>query len=188
MRILRTAVLIVVSLFVALPQATAVAQPASPLYPLVDAAAQRLETADPIAAAKWITGGPLTDKPRAEQVLDSVAAAADAHGIDRDYVRDIFRNQIDATEGIEYTRFGQWKFDPASAPVTAPDLSQSRAEIDRLNTKMVDEIAAQWNSLHSPECTAAVASATQAVGDARRFDPLYRQALASATRSYCPRG
>ena len=38
------------------------------------------------------------------------------------YVRTIFTDQIAATEGIEYTRFGQWKFDPATAPTTAPDL------------------------------------------------------------------
>ncbi|SEH65360.1 chorismate mutase [Mycolicibacterium rutilum] len=185
MLILRTTVLLLATLSFALPQATAGAQPVSPLYRLVDAAAQRLETADPVAAAKWINGGPLTDKPRADKVLDDVAAEADARGIDRQYVRDVFRNQIDATEGIEYTRFGQWKFDPATAPTTAPDLAESRGQIDRLNKTMVEEIAAQWNSLHSPGCAAALSTATQAVGDARRFDPLFRQALASATRSYC---
>jgi chorismate mutase len=51
---------------------------------------------------------------------------------------------------------------------------------------MVDEIALQWNSLHAPACSAELAGATEAVATDRGLDPLYRQALSSATRSYCP--
>src|SRR5690349_17991329 len=108
---------------------TANADPTGPLYRLVDTAAQRLTTADPVAASKWISGGPITDVQRANQVLDSVGADADAHAIDPQYVRAVFTDQIHATEGIEYTRFAQWKFDPSSAPTAAPDLSESRAAI-----------------------------------------------------------
>ena len=151
----------------------------------MDTAAQRLATADPVAAFKWINGGPITDPQRADQVLDAVGSDATAHGIDQKYVRMVFTDQIDATEGIEYTRFGRWKFDPPTAPTTAPDLSDSRSDIDGLNKTMVDEIALQWNSLHSPTCSGELHEATDAVGAARQLDPLYRQALSSATRSYC---
>ena len=118
--------------------------------------------------------------------IDSAAADATAHGIAPEYVRTVFTDQIAATEGVEYTRFGQWKFDPNTAPTTAPDLSASRAQIDGFNKTMVDEIALQWNSLHSPGCSAELHDATDAVATARGLDPLYRQALSSATRSYCP--
>jgi chorismate mutase len=76
-----------------------------------------LQTADPVAASKWLT--------------------------------------------IQYSRFAGWKFDPATAPTSAPDLSASRSVIDGLNHRMVNEIAAQWPLLQSPAC---------------------------ATRSYCPGG
>lgn len=161
------------------------AEPAGPLYTLVEVAAQRLSTADPVAAYKWINGGPITDPQRAGQVLDTVGNDATAHGIDAHYVRTIFGDQIDATEGIQYTRFGQWKFDPATAPTVAADLSESRSAIDGFNKKMVDEIALQWDSLHSPDCAADLTSAKAAVVSARQLDPLYQQALSSATRSYC---
>ena len=161
------------------------AEPESPLYALVDVAAQRLATADPVAAYKWINGGPITDPQRAGQVLDTVGNDAAAHGIDQQYVRTVFEDQIDATEGIQYTRFGQWKFDPATAPTVAADLAESRSAIDGFNKKMVDEIALQWDSLHSPECAADLTSATSAVVSARHLDALYQQALSSATRSYC---
>ena len=174
----------VLSLAVGLP-AVAHAQPVVPYYRLVDTAAQRLATADPVAAFKWIDGGPITDPQRAGQVLDAVAADANTHGIDAPYVRAIFTEQIAATEGIEYTRFGQWKFDPSTAPTTAPDLLESRSAIDGFNRTMVDEIALHWNSLHSPGCVTDLASAIDAVVAGRRLDGLYQQALSSATRSYC---
>jgi chorismate mutase len=166
--------------------ASAQAEPAGPLYRLVDTAAQRLATADPVAASKWVNNGPpIDDPPRANSVLDAVGADATAHGIDPGYVRTVFTDQINATEGIEYMRFAQWKFDPTLAPVTGPDLSESRTAIDGFNKTMVDEIALQWNSLHSPTCSADLQETTEAVATARQLDPLYRQALASATRSYC---
>ena len=166
--------------------ANAHAEPVSPLYRLVDTAAQRLATADPVAASKWINGGPITDPQRANQVLDAVGGDATAHGIDQQYVRTVFTDQISATEGIEYTRFGQWKFDPATAPTTAPDLTESRTAIDGFNKTMVDEIALQWNSLHSADmCRRARSGDATPSRAARQLDPLYRQALSSATRSYC---
>ena len=166
--------------------ATAHADPAGPLYRLVDTAAQRLATADPVAAVKWVNAGPpIDDPPRAAAVLDTVGADASAHGIDPTYVRTVFTDQIHATEGIEYIRFGQWKFDPATAPTAGPDLSESRAAIDGFTRSMVDEIALQWNSLHGPACPADLREATDAVAADRQLDPLYRQALTSATRSYC---
>jgi chorismate mutase len=164
---------------------TASAQPVIPFYGLVDAAAQRLATADPVAAFKWINGGPITDPPRANQVLDSVSADAAARGIDQQYVRTVFTDQIAATEGIEYTRFGQWKFDESTAPAAAPDLTKSRSAIDGFNKKLVEEIALHWNSLHSAGCGQDLSDATAAVATARQLDGLYRQALTSATQSYC---
>ena len=116
----RSVVLLVAgSLLVGAVPATAGAEPAGPLYRLVDTAAQRLATADPVAASKWINGGPITDVQRANQVLDAVGADATAHNIDPQYVRTVFTDQINATEGIEYARFGQWKFDLPTAPTTA---------------------------------------------------------------------
>jgi chorismate mutase len=161
------------------------AEDPSTFYNLVDAAAQRLQTADAVAAYKWIDGGPITDPPRVKAVLDAVSADATAHQIDPGYVQHVFNDQINATEGVEYARFSQWKFDPASAPGTAPDLAASRADIDGFNKTIVNEIALHWDSLHGPDCWGELASATSAVVGARALDGLYQQALGSATHSYC---
>jgi chorismate mutase len=157
----------------------------SPLFGLVDAAAQRLQTADPVAAVKYKTGGAVDDPQREQQVIDSVKAAAAAKQIDPGYVENVFRNQIDATNAIEHARFSDWKLDPGSVPAAAPDLSSSRATIDRLNQTMVDEIAAHWDSLHSPSCDSDLDSARRAVISSRQFDDLYQRALTYATHSFC---
>jgi chorismate mutase len=163
----------------------AAAEEPGPLYSLVDTAAQRLMTAEPVAAFKWINGGPINDPPRVQVVLDGVGADASAQQLDPQYVRDIFRDQINATEGIQFTRFGQWKLDPALAPATAPDLAASRTAIDGYNRTMVTEIGAHRDTLLGPACGAALDSAAQAVITARALDPMYQQALAVATESYC---
>lgn len=164
------------------PQAAA---QADPLVALVDAAAQRLQTADPIAANKWITKGTIEDAARAGQVLDAVGADAAARGIDQERVRRIFTDQIGATEGIEYARFSQWKLDPAAAPTVAPELASSRTVIDGLNRTIVEQLAVNWPLLRSPDCAARVGEAIITVNAARALDPLYRQALSFVTRNYC---
>ncbi len=156
-----------------------------PLYELIDAATQRLLTADPVAATKWLNGGPITDPVRVQQVLDAVTTEAQIAQLPTEYVTRLFAAQIDATEAIQYSRFSWWKFDPGAAPSAAPDLSASRALIDGLNRRMVGEIAEQWPVLRSPDCPLRLAAAKTVVADERRLDPLYRQALDTATRSYC---
>ncbi|TFV54709.1 chorismate mutase [Mycobacterium sp. PS03-16] len=156
-----------------------------PLTALVDAAAERLGTAEAVAANKWNTKGPIEDPARVAQVLNAVATDATARGVDPARVRRIFTDQIGATEAIEYTRFAQWKLDPAAAPATAPDLAASRSVIDGLNRAMVEQMAAHWPVLTSPDCPARVREATDAVSAARVLDPLYRQALTFVTRGYC---
>ncbi|BDX35008.1 secreted chorismate mutase [Mycobacterium antarcticum] len=160
------------------------AEPPS-LFALVDAAAQRLETADAVAASKWITHAPIEDAVREQQVIDAVTAAAGDVGVDPSYVARAFRDQIDATVAVQYDRFGEWKLDPGGAPTAAPDLSDSRATIDALNRTMVSEIAAQWDSLRAPQCDVDLETASNDVAAARDLDAEYRRALAFATRSYC---
>ena len=165
--------------------APAHADDVNPLVELVDAAAQRLQTAEPVAATKWSTHDPVEDPERVQQVLSTVSADAAGRGIDPDDVVQIFTDQINATEAIEYTRFAQWKFDPAGAPAAAPGLSASRATIDGLNKVMVEQLATVWPLLHSLDCAGRLDAARSTVIDARGLDPLYQQALSFVTRSYC---
>lgn len=163
------------------------ADPASPLTPLVDAAAQRLQVAEPVAAYKWNQHGAIEDPVRVQQELARLGDEADAAHVERDYVTRVFGDQIGATEAIEYSRFADWKLNPASAPGDSPDLSASRSSIDAFNRAMVAQIADDWNLLHSPECAPQLGAARNDVIRDRRLDGLYQKALSSATQSYCQR-
>lgn len=160
----------------------------SPLSELIDAAAQRLQTAEPVAAFKWNTHGAIEDPARVQQELTKLRTAATletAEHVDPEYVARIFGDQINATEAIEYSRFADWKLNQASAPAAAPDLSSSRSAIDALNQTMLTQIVGNWDLLHSPACAARLDEARNDVTQARQLDSLYQQALALATRSYC---
>jgi len=142
--------------------------------------------AEPVAAFKWQSHGSIEDPSRVEQQLTALRADAVAKHIDADYVVRVFGDQVHATEGIEYRRFADWKLNPSDAPTTAPDLSASRSTIDGLNQTMLTQIALNWDLLGSPACAVALDAARNEVVGARRLDDLYQQALALATRSYCP--
>jgi chorismate mutase len=161
------------------------AEPGGPLTALVEAAAARLQVAEPVAAFKWDTHGAIEDPARVDQQLAALGAeAADRH-IDPDYVARVFGDQVRATEAIEYQRFADWKLNPAAAPGAPPDLSASRSVIDGLNQTMLTQIVANWDLLHSPACGSQLDAARNDVMHARQLDGLYRQALSRATQSYC---
>ncbi|MDT5225107.1 MAG: chorismate mutase [Mycobacterium sp.] len=160
----------------------------SALSALVDALAERLEIAEPVAAYKWSAHGDIEDPVRVEQELASLREDAASAQIDPDYVVRVFGDQINATEAIEYRRFADWKLDPGLQPSGADgpaDLSASRTAIDMLNTKILSHIALNWNLLHDPACARQLEDARTDAIRVRRFDNLYRQALTTATRSYC---
>jgi len=161
------------------------ADAASPLTALVDAAAQRLQVAEPVAAFKWNTHGAIEDEGRVRQELAKVGAEAATARIDPNYVTRIFGDQINATEAIEYSRFAGWTLNPADAPTAPPDLSASRSTIDGLNQTMLSQIVANWDLLHSPACAPQLDAARGDVIRDRQLDGLYQQALSLATRSYC---
>ncbi len=159
----------------------------SPLTELVDAAAQRLQIAEPVAAFKWNTHGAIEDPDRVQQELAKLGAEATAQHVEPNYVTRVFGDQIDATEAIEYSRFADWKLNPEDVPAGAPDISASRSSIDALNQTMLTQIVANWDLLHSPACAVQLDVARSGVIRARQLESIYQQALSSATQSYCQR-
>jgi chorismate mutase len=170
-------------LAVGAPQARA--DDAGPLFELVDAAARRLQVAEPVAAVKWATHGAIEDPVRVADELAELAADATAAGLDPAYVTRVFGDQIRATEAIEYSRFADWKLDPASVPAVPPDLSTSRAAIDQLNNLMLAQIAAHWDALHAPTCPAVLDAARAGAIAVHHLDGIYQRAVMAATAGYC---
>ena len=155
------------------------------LTELVDAAAQRLQVAEPVAAFKWNSHGAIEDPGRVQQELAKLGADATRERIDPNYVTRVFGDQINATEAIEYSRFADWKLNPSDVPAGSQDLSASRSTIDGLNQTMLTQLAVNWDLLHSQACAVQLDAARSEVIPARQLDSLYQRALSLATQSYC---
>jgi chorismate mutase len=179
----------VLAVVLTLPLATLLTTPAradaSALTELVDAAGQRLQIAEPVAAFKWDSHGAIEDPGRVQEELAKLSADAAGEHIDPTYVTRVFGDQINATEAIEYQRFADWKLNPSGAPAGPPDLAASRSAIDGLNQTMLTQIAANWDLLRSPQCPGQLDAARHDVVQARQLDSLYQRALSTATQSYC---
>ncbi|WP_030676728.1 chorismate mutase [Streptomyces rimosus] len=155
------------------------------LRPLADLSAQRLATADLVAAAKWGTGSPVDDPVRERQVLDAVARQAAALGTDPRRTARIFRDQIEANKTVQRGLHRRWAADPAQAPTRRPDLGEVRAEINRVNGALVRAIAASGAARTSPRCLRSLVGAAADVRHERALDALHTVALARSVRSVC---
>ncbi|QNP69871.1 chorismate mutase [Streptomyces roseirectus] len=155
------------------------------LHTIADLAAQRLATADLVAAAKFGTSSPIDDPAREQQVLDTVAAQAQQLGADPDAVRAVFRDQIEANKLVQRALFQRWTDHPDEAPTTRPDLSVVRVEINRINTELVKALAATADDRASFLCYPELAVSAAQVRHERHLDRLHTKALVRALPSVC---
>ncbi|GKQ36846.1 chorismate mutase [Streptomyces sp. A012304] len=169
--------------------ATAAPRPAgisaSALHPVAALSAERLATADLVAAAKWGTDSPIDDPAREQQVLDTVAALAEQAGADPDEVREVFRDQIEANKIVQRGLFRRWTAHPDQAPTSRPDLAVVRQTINRINTDLVTALAATAPERTTPVCRPELALAVLQVHHERHPDALHTRALVRSLASVC---
>jgi chorismate mutase len=148
-------------------------------------AAERLATADLVAAAKWGTTSPIDDPAREQQVLDSVAAQAEQLGADPDEARRVFRDQIEANKIVQRGLFARWTAHPEQAPTTKPDLNVVRQTINRINTDLVRTLAGTTAERTTPACAPELAVAVVEVHHEKHPDLLHTGALVRSLVSVC---
>ncbi|WP_458245939.1 chorismate mutase [Streptomyces sp. MAI_2237] len=162
-----------------------VVRPADLLQPVAALAADRLATADLVAAAKWGTDSPIDDPAREQQVLDTVAAQAQQIGADPDEMRRVFRDQIEANKLVQRALFAEWTAHPDLAPTTKPDLSVVRATINRINTDLVRSLADTTPERTAVTCRPALLAAAIEVHHVKHPDLLHTAALARSLAHVC---
>lgn len=159
--------------------------PHGALRALTDLAARRLLTADLVAAAKWGTASPIDDAERERQVLASVARRARAVGADPTATVTIFRDQIEANKAVQRALHRRWRAHPAEAPTGRPELTEVRAEINRLNDGLVGAIAATEPDRAAPLCTLALVPEAIRASRTHRLDGPHGLAFVRGLRSVC---
>jgi len=181
---LRTTVIAAAALL-ALPGTAAAAPASSPPHPVAALSAERLATADLVAAAKWGTDSPIDDPAREQVVLDSVAAEAQRIGADPAEVRRIFRDQIEANKAVQRGLYARWTAHPEQTPTTRPDLNVVRQTINRINTDLVQVLADSGPQRTAPTCRPELAVAVVEVHHEKHPDLLHTGALVRSLISVC---
>lgn len=177
---------IVAALVATAPSAAATPHRHVPLGALTGIVADRLATADTVAAAKWRTGTPVDDPAREAQVVAAAVAAGRTAGLDPARVTSVVRDQIEVGKAVQRTLLVLWRTVPATDPTSpAADLADVRPRITALTGDLVSGLARDDTALRAPGCLAEVAAAVATTTATHRLDPLHAVALASASRSLC---
>ncbi|WP_157186997.1 gamma subclass chorismate mutase AroQ [Nocardia vinacea] len=151
---------------------------------------ERLDTADAVAAAKWATaaqngGQPSIDDPEREaQVYDAMVRLGGDRGLPESWIHQVFYGQIEANKIVQRGLVARWRFDPAAAPSTPPDLASVRPVIDRVNVEIVDQLALRRAALTGPNCVLRLAPPVFGVLASGR-DALHQAALVRAAAALC---
>jgi chorismate mutase len=155
------------------------------LHRITVLAAERIATADLVAAAKWGTDSPIDDPAREQVVLDTVRRLAVEAGTDPERVVAVFRDQIEANKTVQRGLHRKWTADPADAPATRPDLTEVRKEINRINSELVQALAASAEVRSASYCRGLLGAAALRTGHEKRLDRLHAKALVRALPSVC---
>ncbi|MCU1686137.1 MAG: chorismate mutase [Amycolatopsis sp.] len=156
------------------------------LWSLTDLAAQRVEVADKVAAAKYGTPSPIDDPVRDQQILDDVAAKSGPLGLDPAETVAFFRNQIEANKVVQRGLYARWAAHPDEIPAARPDLAtEVRPVLDRLNAGLLAEFAATRATRAGRTCGVRLAVTVRLVTWQRRLDALHHKALTNAVPSVC---
>ncbi|MEU7630041.1 gamma subclass chorismate mutase AroQ [Nocardia sp. NPDC049220] len=158
---------------------------------LIALVVERLDTGDVVAAAKWAAATardtePTVDDPSREaEVYDAMARLGRERGLPVDWVREVFAGQIEANKTVQRGLMTRWRFDPAAVPHAPADLVSVRPRIDRMNEEIVEQLAAQRNTLTGPRCMERLAHSVFGVFTAARSDALHHTALVRAAVPLC---
>ncbi len=125
-------------------EATGVARPQSAIdefQPLVATSAYRLAVAEQVALAKWDSGSPVEDTQREAQVIMSASKAGESKGLDKAFVSDFFRAQIEANKLVQYSLLSDWRRLGKAPRHSAVSLSDTiRPELDHVQAQLLSEL------------------------------------------------
>jgi chorismate mutase len=130
------------------------------LQPLVEISARRLAIAEQVALAKWDRNAAVEDAPREAAVIMSAVNEGESKGLDRTFVSNFFKDQIEANKIVQYSLLAAWHR-AGRAPAHRPiDLATAiRPELDKLQMQLIGELADTADIRASAACPAYVAKA-----------------------------
>jgi chorismate mutase len=149
------------------------------LQPLVETSVRRLDIAEQVAFAKWDSKAKVEDAPREAQVIQGAVKEGESAGLDRTFVANFFRAQIEANKVVQYALLADWyRAGGAPAHGSANLTTGIRPKLDRLQTELVGELVATVSIRARASCDADIAMAIGKYLSTHQHDPALRQKLA----------
>lgn len=128
--------------------------------PLVEASAHRLDIAEQVAFAKWDSKAEVEDASREAQVMAGAVKEGESAGLDRTFVANFFKAQIEANKVAQCSLLADWyRAGGAPAHVPANLATGIRPKLDRLQTELVGELASTVSIRARASCHADIAMA-----------------------------
>lgn len=155
--------------------------------------AQRLALATPVAQYKWLNQKPITDAPREKKVLADVVSKATSQGVDPDFARLFFGDQIEASKMVQRQLFEQWHASGASATpaphAPAPDLAtEVRPKLDTLDATLIQALSRVSPVRVAQDCPSQLAESLSNWKQLTKFDSSESEALMRALSHVCESG
>lgn len=149
------------------------------LEPLRQAIDQRLLLAQAVARTKWNAQAQIEDLPREEQVIQAAIKQGAGLGLPEDWVRSVFRAQIEASRTVQRELYATWQTGHAGHFDDAPDLAKTiRPELDRITTQLLRGMADNQRILQDSTRKTEVTRAMRSLEAARLSSSAAAQALA----------
>lgn len=155
------------------------------LLALADFAAQRVQIADAVAAAKWGTDTPINDPVREKAVLDSAATRSTQLAIDPAVSIQVFTDQIEANKAVQYALYAHWSAHPDQVPTARSDLGRIRPILDQITDGLLTQLKATQEVRAHRRCAIQLATARHHVKQVHALDPIHDAALGRALGSVC---
>jgi chorismate mutase len=149
------------------------------LQPLVDTSARRVAIATQVAFAKWDSGAPVEDEAREEQVIAAAVREGEAKGLNRTFVSQFFRAQIEANKLVQYSLLADWHRIGAAPRHEPTNLTTTvRPELDQVQRELISELVDTMPIRESSECAVVTAKAVGEYLTARRQSAHSLEAIA----------
>jgi len=152
------------------------------LSPLLTAIGERIALADQVALSKWDSHKPVEDRQREREVIAAAVAQAPAYKLTAETVEAFFAAQIEASKMVQYIDLSDWAMEGKAPDMPRADLvGQIRPQLDRLQKRLLQQLADFAPYRTDPQCPRWIARATHN----NKQHPIHRLALIRATGELC---
>ncbi|MFB7053564.1 gamma subclass chorismate mutase AroQ [Streptomyces vinaceus] len=151
------------------------------LRTVVQLTAERVMTADTVAAAKWGTSQPIDELTDEKAVVDAAVAQAAEVGLNQASAQRVSNDQFAVNNAVHGALFARWTAHPAQRPAQRPDLAADvRPALDRVDGQLLSALREAQLLLSGTACATEVSQEAAAIATEKGLDAIHRNGIHQA--------